>query len=410
MFDKGKRARRQNEDDKVFNRMLLWLAGVVVLELLLLLLQKAYVDMAFGAVAAKGLLDFFKIFNIAGVVILAGCAVWAALFARSGKPVALPAALAAAGGVLWVVSLVCRFIYPDGVRILMLFPAGGAVLIIILFLYQRPFFYNAALTCGGLLAVWLHRQYYMNHPRLITACIVGGLVVLALAAALAFLLRRNDGTLGRVRVLPPESNYFMTWLTCAVTGVVMVLALVLGVSAGQYLLYVLAGWLFAQAVYFPYILLSRAPPPQKTLKPRRYPRRRRFPMEKSTGPDETASGPLFLLQRTRAPRSQRLPQESMSSLPRYTQMISQLLEQPPQPASRVRKSMSSTAKSNSRRPLPRRARIATPRAPIRCPLGSTITGQFRVHSKAATTPLFLLTPPWNTTGETIFLPFPTLLR
>ncbi len=250
MFDKGKRARRQNEDDKVFNRMLLWLAGVVVLELLLLLLQKAYVDMAFGAVAAKGLLDFFKIFNIAGVVILAGCAVWAALFARSGKPVALPAALAAAGGVLWVVSLVCRFIYPDGVRILMLFPAGGAVLIIILFLYQRPFFYNAALTCGGLLAVWLHRQYYMNHPRLITACIVGGLVVLALAAALAFLLRRNDGTLGRVRVLPPESNYFMTWLTCAVTGVVMVLALVLGVSAGQYLLYVLAGWLFAQAVYF----------------------------------------------------------------------------------------------------------------------------------------------------------------
>ena len=35
MFDKGKRARRQNEDDKVFNRMLLWLAGAVVLELLL---------------------------------------------------------------------------------------------------------------------------------------------------------------------------------------------------------------------------------------------------------------------------------------------------------------------------------------------------------------------------------------
>jgi len=33
-------------------------------------------------------------------------------------------------------------------------------------------------------------------------------------------------------------------------GKVMVLALVLGISASQYLLYVLAGWLFAQAVYF----------------------------------------------------------------------------------------------------------------------------------------------------------------
>ena len=41
MFEKGKRAQRQSEDDKVFNRMLLWLAGAVVVELLLLLLQKA---------------------------------------------------------------------------------------------------------------------------------------------------------------------------------------------------------------------------------------------------------------------------------------------------------------------------------------------------------------------------------
>ena len=65
MFDKGKRARRQNEDDKVFNRMLLWLAAAVVLELLLLMLQKAYVEMTFSAPVAKGLLEFFKIFNIA---------------------------------------------------------------------------------------------------------------------------------------------------------------------------------------------------------------------------------------------------------------------------------------------------------------------------------------------------------
>lgn len=204
MFDKGKRARRQNEDDKVFNRMLLWLAAAVVLELLLWLLQKAYVDISFDPMIAKGLLEFFKIFTIAGLIICAGCAAWAVVFARSGKPILLPAAIAAASGALWVVSVVCRFAYPGGVRVLMMFPAGGAVLIIIFFLYQRPFFYNAALTCGGLLALWLHRQYYMNHPRLITACIVGGVVVLALAAALAFQLRKTDGKLGSLRVLPPN--------------------------------------------------------------------------------------------------------------------------------------------------------------------------------------------------------------
>lgn len=250
MFDKGKRARRQNEDDKVFNRMLLWLAAAVAVELLLLLLQKAYVEILFDPMIAKGLLAFFTFFSVAGLVLLAACAAWAFLFARQGKPILLPAILAGVSAVLWAVSMVCRLVYPDGVRILMLFPAGAAVLIIIFFLYQRPFFYNAALTCGGLLAVWLHKQYYMNHPRLITACIVAGVAVLALAAALAFVLRKNDGVLGRFRVLPPGSNYFMTWLTCAVTAAVMVLCLALGAAAGQYLLYVLAGWLFAQAVFF----------------------------------------------------------------------------------------------------------------------------------------------------------------
>ena len=55
MFEKGKRERRQGEEDKVFNRMLLWLAGAVVVELLLLLLQKAYVEMIFDAVVAQAL-------------------------------------------------------------------------------------------------------------------------------------------------------------------------------------------------------------------------------------------------------------------------------------------------------------------------------------------------------------------
>ena len=30
MFEKGKRQRRQSEEDKVFNRMLFWLAGALV--------------------------------------------------------------------------------------------------------------------------------------------------------------------------------------------------------------------------------------------------------------------------------------------------------------------------------------------------------------------------------------------
>ncbi len=250
MFEKGKRAQRRSEDDKVFNRMLLWLAGAVVVELLLFLLQKVYVEMIFEGLVALALSKFFMVFSVAGVVIAVGCLAWAVMNQRTNKPVLLPVVIAAVAAGLWVVSLLSYFLWDEGVRILMMFPAAAAVLIIIFFLYQRPFFYNAMLTGGGLLALWLHRQYYMNHPRLITACVIGGVVVLAAAAVLAFQLSKTDGKLGRIRVMPVDSNYLMTFLTCGITAVVMVLGLVLGVSMSQYLMYVLVGWLFAQAVFF----------------------------------------------------------------------------------------------------------------------------------------------------------------
>ena len=250
MFEKGKRTQRQSEDDRVFNRMLLWLAGAVVVELLLLLLQKVYVEMIFEGLVALALLNFFRVFSVAGAVIAVGCGIWAVMNRRSGKPVTLPVIVAGAAAVLWVISLLSYFLYAEGVRILMMFPAAAAVLIIIFFLYQRPFFFNAMLTGGGLLALLLHRQYYMDHPRFITACVAAGVAALAAAAALALQLRTTDGKLGRFRVVPVESDYLMTFLTCAVTAVVMVLGLILGVAMSQYLMYVLVGWLFVQAVFF----------------------------------------------------------------------------------------------------------------------------------------------------------------
>ena len=74
--------------------------------------------------------------------------------------------------------------------------------------------------------------------------------ILALAAVVALQLRKSDGKLGRFRVVPVESDYLMTFLTCAVTAVCMVLGLVLGVAMSQYFIYALVGWLFAQAVFF----------------------------------------------------------------------------------------------------------------------------------------------------------------
>lgn len=250
MFEKGKRERRQSEDDKVFNRMLLWLAGAVVVELLLLLLKKAFVDMEWGGILAKGLLTFFEVYCVAGAVLTVGGIVWAVLSHRMGRGLTLPAAITAAAAGLWLVSMLSRFMLEEGVKILLMLPAGAAVLIVIFFLYQRSFFYNAILTGGALMAVWVYGRHYLLHPRVVLAGFIAGWVILAAAAALAFVLRKNDGKLGRVRVLPPSSDYMMTWITCGVAAAAMALAMILGVSMSRYLLYALAAWLFAQAVFF----------------------------------------------------------------------------------------------------------------------------------------------------------------
>ena len=240
MFEKGKRERGKNQEDVIFNRMLLWLAGAVAVELLILLVRQVYVYMIFGGVVAHGLMTFFRVLVIAGAVLTVGAAVWTVLSARASKPVILPAALTAGLALLWIISALSYFMYDDGLKILVMLPAAGAVLILIFFLYQRPFFYNAVLTGGGMLAVWLYQQHYMKHPRL----------TLAGAAGLAFLVKKGDGMLGGLRVLPVESNYMMTWITCGITAAAMAVAFILGVTMAHYLIFVLVGWLFAQAVFF----------------------------------------------------------------------------------------------------------------------------------------------------------------
>ena len=85
---------------------------------------------------------------------------------------------------------------------------------------------------------------------MITAFFVAGFVALAAAAVLSFLLRGSGGKLGGLRVMPADTGYVLTWITCVVTAAAMALTLALGVTAAFYLLFALVAWLFVQAVFF----------------------------------------------------------------------------------------------------------------------------------------------------------------
>ena len=202
MFDKGKREQRHEQEDATFNRMLLWLAGAVVVELLIMLVKQIYVDCWAGVTVANVLQNVFHVFAFLGVALTAAGIVWAVLNYRKGKSPVVPCICAAVAAGLWVLSVLGYNLYEIGMNIMMLLPAVAAVLIVVYFLYQRVFFLNTLLTAGGL------------------------------------------------RVMPADTSYLMTWITCGVTALAMALALALGTAAGFYLLFALVAWEFVQAVFY----------------------------------------------------------------------------------------------------------------------------------------------------------------
>ena len=250
MFDKGKRAQRNEQEDAAFNRMLLWLAGAVVVELLILLVKQIYVNFIAGFTVADVLNGFFSVFIYLGAAVMAAGIIWTVVSCRKGKPVLVPCICAGTAAGLWVLSGLAYFLYDVGMNIMLILPAVGAVLIVVFFLYQRVFFLNAAMTAGGLLVLWLHRRYYMEHPTMVRLFFAVEFALLAAGLILSLLLSRGDGKLGSLRIMPPDTGYLMTWITCAVTALALVLAMTLGMAAGFYVLFALAAWVFVQAVFY----------------------------------------------------------------------------------------------------------------------------------------------------------------
>ena len=250
MFDKSKREQRHEQEDATFNKMLLWLLGAAVVELLVMLIKKVYVEAWVGVAAFYVLRNFFHVFIFLGVALTAAGLVWAVLSYRGGKSAVVPCICAAVAAGLWVLSVLGYYLLDVGMNIMLLLPAVAAVLIVVYFLYQRVFFLNSLMTAGGLLALWLYQQHYADHPTMIRLGFAAGFVLLAAALVMSILLRSGGGKLGGLRVMPAGTSYLMTWITCGVTALALVLALALGTAAGFYLLFTLVAWEFVQAVFY----------------------------------------------------------------------------------------------------------------------------------------------------------------
>lgn len=254
MNETGKRLQRQKQEDATFNRMLLWLAGAVCLELITLLLKRVYINFSlteFGIGLASVISDFFGVFRFAGAVFfLAGC-VWVVLSLRRGKKLILPLACTGAVLWLWVAAVLCYGMNMTGMSVLTALPVALAILCAIFFLYQHEFFFSACLSAVGIAAIWVFHKIYMGHPRM-TYCGVAAVCVLMIVAALAIrLVSKRNGKVFKSQVFSAKGSYLPMYLTCAVVALAVILAVVLNAATiGYYALFVLVGWLFCLAVYY----------------------------------------------------------------------------------------------------------------------------------------------------------------
>ena len=241
MNKKEQQAQRAKQEDVVLNKVLWWIVGAVVLEALLLLLNKVYANYTVEQIElAKSLRDVFSVLMIALPICFVVLLIWAVAARKSGKFTRLSSVLAGVMLALAVCAVVIRVFDESGIRLLYVAVPAVAVLALIYYLYQREFFFAAVLSALGLLPAIAY-----GYAVVLGVALVGAAVVFRVMQAAEGKLRLKGNW---VEVLPKSANYALLYVTCGVVAAVVIAALLLG---GLAVLYgVLVAWLLILAVYY----------------------------------------------------------------------------------------------------------------------------------------------------------------
>lgn len=253
MMDKEQKKARQHQEDAALNRGLLWVAGAIVLEFLLLMVNKYYINFRVtesGIAAAETIMKVLLAARWVGLIGAAACLIWAGMRLRKENGgLTLPVALAAVCGAAAVCGYVVMTFNAAGVRMLFILVPAWAGLALVYYLYQREFFLSGAAAGFAAVGIWLVRT--SGGRMLYTALTVA---VLALVGVFALVLEKNGGVLkaaGReIRLLPQKAKYLLTYITCIGGIAAVAAAQVAGTAAAYYLMYGVVAWVFALLVYY----------------------------------------------------------------------------------------------------------------------------------------------------------------
>ena len=244
---------RRRQEDIALQRGLLWVAGAVALEALLVLINRFYFHASLDPAANEvniylALHEVFPLLRMALPVAAVLGLLWMVWMLKQKKKYGLPLVVTIALAALTVcVHVIVKF-ETVGMSMLYWLVIAWAVLAMVFSIYQREFFLGAS-ACGmSVLGLWFAR--YGAAGRMEGALISAAIVVVSAAA---LWMKKNDGALpGKepVQFLPKKTNYAVLLVTCLVSLAAVVVSMLAGDTVAYYLMFVMVAWLFALFVYY----------------------------------------------------------------------------------------------------------------------------------------------------------------
>ena len=247
---------REQQEDEIMRRMLLWLGGAVILEAFVLLVNRFYFH--YRTTEINFMLKLYNAFAVlpyVGVAIGIVLILWA-VSARKKEPKTgeIRIILGALAVVAGVFCFLFRAAGSPSAKLLEGVVPALAILIMIYFLYQREFFAISVISGFGILGLWICRIGGGGHQILQYGYAAVVLVILIVGAAFTIKLRKTDGILPlgkkNVKIFPEDAAYTAILISCAVVAVVLLAAAVIGTAFAYYAIWGMIAWIFILAVYF----------------------------------------------------------------------------------------------------------------------------------------------------------------
>lgn len=257
-MENKKNAERKKQEDIALTRALIWFGAAMVLEFLLLLVNKYYVNFTADSTSIAVALAMGTVVKVTTALGLIGAVVcgffgWKRAKADGSVPflwLVLTTALLAVG----LSSGLIVLFYRAAVDLLYILVPAAAVLVLVYYLYQKEFFFSVCSIGIGLLGLWLVRKNNGTHDLLVNLYAVAGAIVLLAILLLVLSLKKNHGALTikdkQYSVLSKQTCYLPMFLSCALGLLALAAGVLFGSTAAFYLLFVLLAWLFVLLVYY----------------------------------------------------------------------------------------------------------------------------------------------------------------